>query len=1433
MSVRAACLKAFYASLLIAVCREAQAQVYTLGSGGAQTATAPKGQAPQQPSLGFGTNIQNARLANSAEQALARGDHAAAADLASRAVKASPSDPHLWFLLGYAERLEGKTGLSAEAYQRGLRLQPNAIEGLSGLAQTYSLMGRIDKAEQLLKEVIADDPRRKDEPLLLGDLLMRTGDYATALDGLGRAERLQASARAELLMALCYQHLGKLDEANRYLELARRRAPNDPDVQRSLAGYYRAVGKYPEAIAALRSIRNPKPDMLAELAFTYQLAGDSRNAAALYAQAADAMPKNLDLQLSAAQAEVSLNAIDRAEPFLERAARLNPDYYRLHAIRGEIAGIEDRGGEAIREYTAAVEHLPEAPAEGPLYGIELHMTLMELYRGAKNEAATHRQLATAQEQIAKLDERGSDRPAYLRLRAQIEMSADELDRALADVNESLRLNSRDIGTLQLDGDVLMRLGRTGEAIAAYTRILNADSTNRFALTSLGYASRAAGRDQDAERYFTELARAYPSLYVPYLALGDLYTARREFAKAQSNYTKAFALAPRNPLVVAGGMNAAIEAHHLDTAEAWLARATPAAGDEPAFLREKERYLSFRGDWAQSAAIGRQAIALLPRDRDVVVYLGYDLLNLNQDDELLELTGKYQSIFPKEPDVPLLAGYVHKRRGQMDAAAQDFAETLARDPEVVTAYVNLGYVLNDLHRPADAAANFDAALKREPANGEAHLGLAYSDLDLHRAKAAIHEAGLAQRWLGDSADIHLIRATAYGREGMLTKAAGEYRAAIRFAPKDGALRLGLAGTLFAQRRFRQAIDELDAAEKFSPGNPFVYALAARAYANLGDREQTLRYVALAEQHMGEAAGPSSSDRNTDQDRNFAKNRPHLDLLPAASQKSAILLSTGEALNTIGDQAAAIKRFQEALLEPGSDRVGVRLDVAGLMVARERADAATRQVALAVMEAEAGDTAPPTGIQYIQAANVFSGVHEYQLSQNYLRRAEAAGAPETEVRVGMANNYLATGDTARAQAELAQVNPASDEDPDYQFLLAQASVFEQQHRGPQALTSFAQASNAAGEDITAERSLLAAGANEGLRVTPELSLLSNFTMDPIFEDTTVYVLDSKLDASLPVALSDTSHLPPPRSSLQTEWTGAYHLHLESTPTISGFFQVRNARGQISAPQTINGTIVNTIVNRNTTDYTFNAGVDPTFHIGTNSITLNSGVQGTVRRDSASPQALNQNLFRVFTYFSTSSFFDAVAASGYALRESGPFTEEKLSSRNWTAAFDFRVGAPWAKTALVTGWGASDQLFNPNRFENHYTSSYIGLEHRFSDRLRARAIVEDLRAWRTVANRSGIAQDLRPEGTINFAPTRRWNIEASSAWSSTRGFHVYDATGNNIAVTYARPFHRRFNDETGAVALAYPISFSAGIQTETFLNFPGSHSQQIRPYVSITLF
>jgi len=281
------------------------------------------------------------------------------------------------------------------------------------------------------------------------------------------------------------------------------------------------------------------------------------------------------------------------------------------------------------------------------------------------------------------------------------------------------------------------------------------------------------------------------------------------------------------------------------------------------------------------------------------------------------------------------------------------------------------------------------------------------------------------------------------------------------------------------------------------------------------------------------------------------------------------------------------------------------------------------------------------------------------------------------------------------------------------------------------------------------------------------------------------------------------------------------------VGGFFQLRNAEGQISVPAT------NSIVNRNTTDYVFNVGLNPTAHLGNNVLVFNTGVQATVRRDSDSPFQMNQNLVRTFAYVSSSSFFNMVSFSGYVIHETGPFTESDLHSRSLAGALDFRVGAPWGKTALVTGWGRSDQAFSPDSFEDYSTSSYIGFERRFSDSVNIRAVVEDLRAWRTVGTDSGIAQVLRPAGSVEFSPKRNWEIQATSAYSSTRGFHIYDAIQNGISISYAKPFHRKFHDESGPVDLKYPIRFSAGIQQQMFMNFTGAQNQQFRPYVEISVF
>src|SRR5207248_3211782 len=149
------------------------------------------------------------------------------------------------------------------------------------------------------------------------------------------------------------------------------------------------------------------------------------------------------------------------------------------------------------------------------------------------------------------------------------------------------------------------------------------------------------------------AAAYPDDYVPHLALGDLYTATREFSKADLQYQAGYKLAPRNPIIVANAANAAIEARKIDLAGAWLDRATGAMLDDGKVMLERERYLFHKGKYVESAQLGYKVLQKLPKDRNASVYLGYALYNRGRYADVLALATKYQGILPKEPNFPLL------------------------------------------------------------------------------------------------------------------------------------------------------------------------------------------------------------------------------------------------------------------------------------------------------------------------------------------------------------------------------------------------------------------------------------------------------------------------------------------------------------------------------------------------------------------------------------------------------------------------------------------------------------------------------------------------------------------------------------------------------------------------------------------------------------
>ncbi len=1341
--------------------------------------------------MGWGASIEVGRDARAAEDDLKKGNAAAAASAAERAVKAAPQNARLWFLLGYASRLAGQYPRSMEAYQQGLKLEHNNLDGLSGLAQTYQRMGRLDDARRLLMQVVTAAPKRENDLLMAGELFLQSGAAQQGIALLSRAESLHPSSRAEVMLAVAYLKMKQPERARQLLEQARNHDPKNASVFRAVANFYREQHDYKGAISALKNAPGQNVEVLADLGYSYDLDGDYRGAADTYAKAANLSPRQIGLQLSAAQAELRSGDMDRAQSFLARAAQIDANHYRLHALRAQLARTQKRNADAIREYQAAIANLSNATVpEGQLYPVELRLNLAEIFRETGDDGAAQQQVAEAETIVNQMHIEGAARAEFLRVRASIRLGGDDLDGAQNDLQEAMRLDPNNTAITLQYANLLWHAKRVDESERLYAEVLKSDPANRYALEAMGYIAREKNDNPAAERYFNQLASIYPDDYVPYLALGDLYTSTMQLDRANDFYEQAFTRAPQNPAVIANAANAAIQAGHIPIASAWVERATGSMLDDPRLMRERERVLFHQGKYAESARLGYQVLTQLESDRNASVYLAYDLYNLGRYDETLTITARYSVLLPKEANFPLLTGHVHKQNQLLQQAVEDYSEAIRRDPGMVEGYVNRGYVLNDLQNPDAAIQDFHTALVMQPSNGVARLGLAFSELQHHHGRAALDEAGQAEKLLGESGAIHLVRATAYRDLQLLDKAEQEYVATLKYAPDDLKLHLALADTQFHERRYPAAVQTLNAALAISPDDPEVYAQLAATHAELHHRQETLRYIGEAEKQSPDAA--------------------------------EILLNTGTALLTLGDNGAAMQRFSRALEAPDANRVEARLLFAKVFVKQHKYGAAQQQVALGFAESRVGEASPVTAGDFIEAANIFLAMNEFDLARRYYERAHRAGAADEVVAIGMANAAIAQGLTSEAQQQLALLGNPGDFANNFDYTMAQANIYRQQHREFEAMAAFARANELGGQDDTAELAMQQVAEQQGVQLSRSTSFHSDVLMHGVYDDATINNLDRQIFRN-PL----TGAIPPPISSLETLWTNGIRTDLGKYPALTAFFQVRNDRGQISLPDE------ELILNNDTWDYAMNAALNPVLKVGTATFTFNSGLQYTVRRDNESPIELNQNLFRQFAYMSTSALGNWLALRGEAFHESGPFTLQSLHSSEVGARLQFIVGRPWGRTQFITAYDVRDLLFRPLIREFYSTSASAGVQHKFGERLRVAVLGEYIRSWRVQDLSYWIAQAARPAGQVEWKPSRRWSATGDFAFSRGEGIHDYDNVLSSFFISYNKPLRRNVSDSLGQVSVEYPVRFSFGFQDAEYFSIAGHGQTVLRPVVRLTLF
>jgi tetratricopeptide (TPR) repeat protein len=633
--------------------------------------------------------------------------------------------------------------------------------------------------------------------------------------------------------------------------------------------------------------------------------------------------------------------------------------------------------------------------------------------------------------------------------------------------------------------------------------------------------------------------------------------------------------------------------------------------------------------------------------------------------------------------------------------------------------------------------------------------------------------------------------------MYTRAEAEYRTALKLNPNVPNTYIALADAQYRQHEYSASAETLRNGLAIAPEDAMLAAQLARSYAQLGRSTEAMQEIERAERNGG-------SDYK-------------------------VLLVTADVLRVMGKREPAMTRYSRALEGSEENRLQVRLALGRLFAEEGQTADAEQQVALGFAEARVAAVDVTSADDYLNAADVLMGIHDYPLAERMYGRALALGADDAAVAVGMANAALALGDTRSAELQLASLQNDPERENNYEFLVTQGNVYRQLGENDKALENFQRASQIDPEDPAVRTAEMQLAEDEGRPITGRIGLNAGVRVNPIFEDENIYQLDARLLG----VQNYPELLPPPRHSIETFVDSHFQFRPDSFPAIQGFVAERNAQGTLSFPSEL------LIQNRNTFDTIFNIAVAPMLQLGNVKFSITPGLQYTVRRDTLAPTFINQNLFRQYVYVASNSIADWLSFSGDLIREAGPFTETGLHSRDFSGEIDFKVGRPWGKTALLTGYSGRNLLFSPtNRqdtteiTEYYQTITYAGLQRQFGAHTHVTAAAEFLRAWRIEDLYYAIAQTLRPRFGVDTEIKRNWAISASGAWSSGRSFHAYDSVTANFQATYTRTqgwgWRKSSNSETAS--LNYPLRFSFGFGEQSFYNFPGHARTQFVPEAQI---
>jgi tetratricopeptide (TPR) repeat protein len=480
---------------------------------------------------------------------------------------------------------------AVDQYREIYRLDPSDTESALWLARLYRLKNEHDKAEQVLRTILKNDPENELSVEQLTQLLMDEGKSAEAVTLL---EGITAHSPSPVLLDLlgdAYTQAHELAKAEEAYRKAMELDPSELNHQRGLGQTLLAEEKYAEALT-------------------------------VYQKISDLMPDDSDVYLRMAQIYRELHQLDKAEDSVLKARQYAPGSPEVMYNEAMLYQAQGRFEDAIRVLSDAVTGIkaqsPTQPSRRRSLAI-LYQQLGQLYRDTQNYQAaifTYGELGHLGEE--------EDRRARMMI-MDTYRAAKDLPRALQAGKDALAKYPADPAIRTSQALLLGENGQTDEAVKLLRAQLPRDGGDRETYLNIAQVYERGRRYKEAEEaaHAAEVLPGQPrENEMVWFLLGAIYERQKFFDKAEEQFKKVLAVDPKNaPVLNYYGYMLGDLGIRLDEAETLLQRALVEEPHNGAYLDSLGWIYFKEGKYAASETALRKAVQRESHDATIHSHLG--------------------------------------------------------------------------------------------------------------------------------------------------------------------------------------------------------------------------------------------------------------------------------------------------------------------------------------------------------------------------------------------------------------------------------------------------------------------------------------------------------------------------------------------------------------------------------------------------------------------------------------------------------------------------------------------------------------------------------------------------------------------------------------------------------------------------------------------